>query len=188
MKKNNRYLLMVVAVVLLLVLSVIGVSILKSRKKKNSIEDVRNYANGFLTAYHEKRGDLANYFQYSDTIEFNDLNSLFADYFTFTITDVKVNESEYIVSVEARNIDAEKVFDKIMETNEDYETETDILNAFKHEVNSNQDNLKYFSCEFYVVANESGLQIVMTEELSNAMYGGFNEYVNKLIESQFEED
>lgn len=187
MKKDNRVLKVIAVLVFVLILSVIGGNIVKSRKKARRIEYVRRYANDFLTAYHEKKEDLADYFQYSDPIEFSDLNELFADNFSFTITDVKEKESEYIVSVQAKNIDVGRVFDKLIETNEGFETETDILNAIEYEVNSNRGNFKDYPCEFYVVANGSSLQIVMTEELSNAMYGGFNEYLDKLIESQFEE-
>ena len=188
MKKDNIVLKVIVVLVFVLILSVIGGNIAKSRKKARRIEYVKSYANDFLTAYHEKKEDLADYFQYSDPIEFSDLNGLFADNFSFTITDVKEKESEYIVSVLAKNIDVGRVFDKLIEANERYETETDILNAIEYEVNSNQENFKDYLCEFYVVADESGLRIVMTEQLSNAMYGGFNEYLDKLIESQFEEE
>lgn len=147
--------------------------------------DSETTVNEFLTGYQEKNVDITKYL--ADNLDETNFNyvgfqGLLAEKLTFFIKDVKEDDKQSVVTVEITNIDFTKAFDKVKaKVNTSFTTE-DLLKKLTNELSSPSCDMRTFEVSIPLVKKDDEYKIRMTESLSNALLGGYNEYVNSLLE------
>lgn len=158
-----------------------------NRFNQQQMKEVRTYAEGFLEAYHNKDNNIKDFLKDKSTLDFSGYNSLLAEQFEYVVTDIEEVDSRFKVTVKITNVSIGDIFDNIIKSNDANMTEEDIQHKIENEILNNKAIQKEYECCFYVVPDGDGYYVIVTEELSNAMYGGFNNYYKSMIEKQFEE-
>lgn len=117
---------------------------------------------------------------YSEKQAFSQLQKSMAETMKFRITGVKKEDGYTVVKVKISNIDFETVMETVLDKNitqeENVETEIEKIIAGGEVKN------KEYNCEVNVYQVENERKIEMTESLSNALLGGFPEYIHSLIQ------
>lgn len=155
--------------------------------KQEQLQEATECADGFLRAYHNKDENIGNYLRDKTPVDFNGYNGLLAEQFEYKIINVEEVDSKYKVSAKVTSVSMEEIFSNILNSYDESDSEEEIQQKVEDEMTNNKTTKKGYECEFYVVPDEYGYYVLVTEDLSNAMYGGFNDYFESLVEKQFEE-
>lgn len=89
------------------------------------------------------------------------------------------------VKVEIENMDFQQVFEALLGMKEDIAE--DELNSRISQVQEKGENRRSFECDVFVYKVDEEWKVSMTEELSNALHGGLNEYVDSAINGEVEQ-
>ena len=138
----------------------------------------------FLTAYRNKDPKAGTYLTVTafgdSNLKFEGFGILLAEKLSFDITGSKIKNEQAIVTVEISNID----FGVIMEKYED--DGADDVDALIKQIESEMKNInaptKKYSCNVVVNVYPGGMRIDITPDLSNALFGGVNEYLSSLYQ------
>jgi len=120
-------------------------------------------------------------------MSFEGFQGLLAEQIEFTIKDAKQQEGEVIVAAEITNIDLKQVFNDVVNRLPSDTTQEEILKTLERDMTDDNCVKKTFDCEVLLV-DDDGYKIVMTDTLSNALLGGYNEYLAELTSSQEDSD
>lgn len=137
----------------------------------------------FLTAYQSLDGDANQYLANKiEKIEYNGIQGLLAEQITFSVNNVKKYEDDsYIVTTQITNVDFKEAFETVTEdVNEETPVEV-IIEKLYEIVKSDSAPHRDFTIEIKLNKYGNEYKIELTEELSNALFGGYNEYLSELI-------
>ena len=148
----------------------------------------------FLTAYQSCDSSAAQYLIAMDSesngIEFEGFQMILAQNIKYNVLSVEENVSqEYVVLVEITNTDFGSVFDSLITSAKDTVTDTELLEQLKLALCNSDAPTRKFECEILVRKDTDGkYRIQMQDTLSNALLGGYNEYINFFIYSSIPEE
>lgn len=137
----------------------------------------------FLTLYQAQDSSAGAYIadRMDEEMEFNGFQSVLADRLSFEIQKSKKEDENYIVSVLINNVDFQAAFEELsQEINLSSVTESEILEQLKAKLQSENAEMKEFEVDVPVRKDGEGYKLVLTSELSNALFGGYNEYLTSL--------
>ena len=86
----------------------------------------------------------------------------------------------YLVNVKINNVDFQAVFEEIIEEYTINDTEEDILKKLSYKLEDESAKRKDFKVEILIQQTGDAYEIILTPELSNALLGGYNEYLTSL--------
>jgi|GEM_PF-2406155 len=186
--KNKKIIGICIIVLVILVGVIIGLIILQNSKKNsnNDDADAKKTVSEFLTAYHNKDEKAAQYLTttFNDTkFAYKGFQGILAEKMTYKIIDSNVSKSDSTkttIDVELNNVDVASILKKYEQS-----TETDsnkMLSQVENEINAKSAPMKIFKITVTVVDYPTGMKIVMSSDFSNALLGGYNEYISSIIQ------
>lgn len=137
----------------------------------------------FLALYQARDSSAGSYIadRMDEEMEFNGFQAVLADRLSFEIQKSKKEDENYIVSVLIHNVDFQAAFEELsQEINVSSVTESEILEQLKAKLQSESAKMKEFEVEVPVRKDGEEYKLILTSELSNALFGGYNEYLTSL--------
>lgn len=147
-------------------------------------EKVQKAVESFLTLYQQRNGDAASLLSsyQNDQISFDGFQGLFAEKITYSVKRVrKESDGSYVATANITNIDFKKIMEDVESRLPETGTEEDVLGMLKETIASDDCPMRTYPVEISVIVAEDGCKLVMTGELSNALLGGYNEYLSELV-------
>lgn len=158
-----------------------------SKDENASKEIIEN----FLTSYQSLEEDAAQYltiYGESDKIQYNGIQSILAEQMIFDIGNTVRSADGYLVNVKITNVDFQVVFEKIVQDFKQDDTQDDILKKLEEEMQAETVEKREFQIDIPVQKINGKYEIELTPELSNALFGGYNEYITKLTRRDMHEE
>lgn len=151
-----------------------GCSSEDNEKCKSVVED-------FLTAYQMLDGSAGDYLaNRTEEIQFNGVQAQLAEQMTFSVETVKKENEKYVVTAQISTVDFKGTFESVATSIDETTSEDEILEKLYDAISSETPQIKTFSVEIPVQKYGEDYRIELTPELSNALFGGFNEYLSEL--------
>lgn len=169
---------------LILILSLVGCG------SSNDEElEIKNNVQTFLEGYQSLDGSIGEYLaDYEESnLKFNGFQSILAQQMTFKIGKVEPSDDGYLVNVKISNVDFQAVFEEIIEEYTVDDTEEDILKKLSNKLEDESAKRKDFEVEVLIQQTGDAYEIILTPELSNALFGGYNEYLTSLTGGMIDE-
>lgn len=144
--------------------------------------EIKDNVQSFLEGYQSLDGSIGKYLaDYNeDDLQFNGFQSILAHQMTFKIRKVEHLDDGYLVNVKISNVDFQAVFEEIIEEYTIDDTEEDILQKLSNKLEDKSARRKDFDVEILIQQTGDAYEIILTPELSNALLGGYNEYLTSL--------
>jgi len=172
MKKRSSIILFV----LLLVICLNGCSTEEKDASKTKVDE-------FLRLYQSLDSNagacLANQIGYQ-TVQYEGMQAVLAKRITFETGRVKKSDDYYLVHTTIKNVDFINVFETMQQELSADTSVDEILLQLQQRLEADDAVMREFSLEVPVQKNGDTYEIVMTGELSNALSGGYNEYLTQL--------
>lgn len=149
-----------------------------SREKEQCKENVA----AFLDSYQQKDSSCGEYLlgdEEDSDVEFNGFQSILAEPIKYEINSVEINDDNNIVNVTVTNVDFGKVVEELVNDTSLTNSSDSILAELEKRLSSDDAPTKEF--EVPIRLNKE-YKIEMTSELSNALLGGYTEYIYELTE------
>lgn len=150
-------------------------------------EQCQQFLAQFLDDYHNKEPE-ANEFLInggSEEMSFDGFQGILAESFTYEIGSVDMSYTVPYVSVKITNIDFKKILETYIESlgDKDAASADAVVNSLTDLLAASDRPMRTFECSVpvYYLDEEGGLKIEMTEELSNALTGGFAEFISEYL-------
>ena len=174
-KRNKKKFIIIILVLLLTVF--IGGIILKEWKVHEDIS--KNTVEKFLEAYKKADGKTCGKLLYDNPserkIEFSNTQKLLGKNMNFKVNKVYDKKDYWEVETEIKNID-------FVKTALNFENDDNVsIEDIDSEIGKENRQERNYKCKIVVRKVGRGYKIVMTPEFSNALLGGINEYINKVI-------
>lgn len=186
--KSKKKIFWLTIIFIVLSASILGSFVYFSQQKEtvDYYSEPKTFVSDFLNSYKAKQLNTVKYLEYSiddSTMNFEGFQGLFAEQIEYTILDANEQEEYIIVNVEIKNIDFKIAFNAVLDQLSSDPTSEEILNELKQKLSNRDCPKKIFQCEV-LLTNNDGYKIVMTDSLSNALLGGYNEYLAELTTIQ----
>lgn len=169
-------------VVLMSVLLLSGCS---SKEKEQCEEQITK----FLTAYQAQDAVCGEYLTGNEddtAVNFEGFQSILAENITFEIDSVDVEEDYYVVTAIIENVDFGTVVENLANSNDlNIETTEDILQELEKRLQAEDAPKREFEVPIRL---NNEMKIEMTSELSNALLGGYTEYIYELTTGGIENE
>lgn len=165
----------------MIVLIILNVCVLYGCSSKEE-EQCKDVVTAFLTAYQLRDESCGKYLSLNnedETVDFEGFQSILAESLEFKIVSVELSDDYNIVNVIISNVDFGKVVDELVNNEADNLASDDILRELEKKLQVQDAPLREF--EVPVKLNEEQ-KIEMTSELSNALLGGYTQYIYELTE------
>lgn len=135
----------------------------------------------FLTAYQMLDSNAGNYLaNRTEGIRFNGLQAQLAEQMTFSVEKAKKKDEGYLVTTQISTVDFKETFESVATSIDKTASEEEILDKLYDAIGAETPQIKTFSVEIPVQKYGKDYKIELTPELSNALFGGFNEYLSEL--------
>lgn len=148
-------------------------------------EDVGKVIVGeFLTLYQSTDSSAGTYLVGRDNnieLQFVGIQALLAKKMTFLIDESKKTDDGYLVKVRINSVDFKAVFESIVKKLSENTPEDVILEELYNALEDNSAEIREFIINIPVQKIGEEYRILLTSELSNALFGGYNEYLTELI-------
>lgn len=185
-KKTVKKGLLLLAAILILAAGIVTVLwFYRGAVQKKAAE---NAADQFMQAYIQQ--DSAGCEQLllnggSEPVEFSEAQKVLSQTITYKILgSERVDSDAVAVNLEIENVDFSKIMEDITTDLQGELTESDIVAAIGETANQ-AENRKVYPCEVLVYCGEEE-KIAITSNFSNALLGGFNEYLTFLLSEKEE--
>lgn len=146
-------------------------------------EQCQEQVTAFLTAYQEQDISCGKYLSRNkgaETVQFEGFQAVLAEPIKFEIKSVEVNEDYNVVNVIITNVDFGMVYDGLVSSDDlQIDTIEDIVLELEKRLREKDAPMREF--EVAVKVNKEQ-KIEMTSELSNALLGGYTQYIYELTE------
>lgn len=145
--------------------------------------EIKDSVQTFLEGYQSLDGSIGEYLAEYDksNLQFNGFQSILAQQMTFEIGKVEHSDDGYLVNAKISNVDFQAAFEEIIEEYTVDDTEEDILKKLCIKLGDESAKRKDFEVEIVIQQIKDVYEIILTPELSNALLGGYNEYLTSLI-------
>jgi len=114
------------------------------------------------------------------TVEFNGMQAVLAKRITYETGRVKKKDDYYQVRTTIQNVDFIAAFEALQQELDADTGVEEILRQLQQNLEADDAVMREFILEVPVQKNGDTYEIVMTSELSNALFGGYNEYLTQL--------
>ena len=166
-------------------MSVLLLSGCSSKEKEQCEEQVTK----FLTAYQEQDTECGEYLKGNEddsAVSFEGFQSILAKNITFEIDSVDVEDDYYVVTAIIENVDFGTVVENLANSNDlNIQTKEDILQELEKCLQAKDAPKREFEVPIRL---DSEMKIEMTSELSNALLGGYTEYIYELTTGGMENE
>lgn len=149
-------------------------------------EQCKENVSAFLESYQAKDETCGKYLLENEeetNVEFEGFQAVLAEPITFEIKSVETNKEYNVVNVVITNVDFKVVFEELV--NDDLEIVSKENIALELEKRLQADDAPMREFEVPVKLNEEQ-KIEMTSELSNALLGGYTQYIYELTEGDMQ--
>lgn len=180
-KQKSKWKIVTIILICILILGIIGGLFIKEvymgKESKKVVSE-------FLQSYQKLDEDKCEKYLYTNSMypteqKFSDLQKTLAKNIKFQIKGAKEKEKYTVVEVKITNVNFEKIMKTIIE--EQIESEEKVENKIENMISSGKEEKKEYMCNVNVYQVGEERKIEITESLSNALLGGFPEYVHSLI-------
>ena len=162
------------------IVGLMGTMLLSGCSSKEK-EQCKEQVTEFLTAYQAQDSECGKYLAGSEddsTINFEGFQSVLAESITFEIDSVKIEDEYNVVNTIIKNVDFGTVFEGLANTQElNVETTEDIMLELEKRLEAEDAPEREFKVPIRL---DKEIKIEMTSELSNALLGGYMEYIYEL--------
>lgn len=137
----------------------------------------------FLTAYQSLDTNAGQYLMQSrdeGMIEYNGIQKILAEKMVFSVGKVHEENESTVVSVTITTVDVKLILEHILSGLDDNATSESIVAELYETAQSTDAQTRTFNIEVPIYQDEDGYKVVLTSELSNALFGGYNEYLSEL--------
>lgn len=198
-KRTRGIVLIIVLLIILLIFVVTGLLNKRMEKKKAEeyeqwkLEEAQGVCEEFLNAYQEKNGkELTRLLWnqgYGEPVEFSEYMKITADYLSYEIGDAKRQEDGSCwVSVEITNLDLLSILELDIEKKTHLSLDSgsvlnDLLHLFADWDTENLGEMPMKTYQADILLKEEMLQwkVEMTDELSDALLGGYVELYSEVV-------
>lgn len=185
-KKTAKRVLLLIAAILVLTAGIVAALwFCRGAAQKKAAE---NAADQFMQAYIQQDGAGCEQLLLnggSEPLEFSDAQTVLSQTITYKILgSEQVDDDAVAVSLEIENVDFSEIMEGITANLQGELAENDIVTAIEEAANQ-AENRKVYPCEVLVYCGEEE-KIVITSNFSNALLGGFNEYLTSLLSEKEE--
>lgn len=144
-------------------------------------ETCKSVVENFLTSYQMLDGSAGQYLaNRTEDIQFDGIQALLAEQMTFSVESAKKEDEKYLVYAQISTADFKEIFESVVLSIDETTSQDEVLEEFYDAIDSNSTQIKTFSVEIPVQKYGEDYKIELTPELSNALFGGFNEYLSEL--------
>lgn len=170
--KKLRFLIMVI-------LSLVCVSLTGCGSKDAEMCEL--VVEDFLTAYQSLDNSAGEYLaNWTEEVQFNGVQALLAKQMTFSVEKAKMKDGGYLVMTEISTIDFKATFESVATSVNEAASEETILDKLYDALESESPQIRTFSVNIPVQKYDEEYKVELTSELSNALFGGYNEYLSEL--------
>lgn len=144
-------------------------------------EQCKEKVDAFLSAYQSQESSCGQYLVSNDDenqIEFDGYQAILADSLTYEIGSVDLGKDYDVVNIVIDNIDFGKVCESIVNNNaDDFETSDEVTKVLLDVLQSDGVPMRKYEVAVKLVEDH---KIQMNNELSNALLGGYPQYIYEL--------
>lgn len=160
------------------VVVILGILFFVYQNRKATSEET--LVDQFLNAYVQQDPTCADFLlnSYAGGVDFSKEQSALSKNLTYKIKGSRTEGEYAIISVEIENLDFAKIIDPLVKENTMELKESDILVALQEK---GENIKKTYPCEVVVYKGGFEDKIIVTEDLSEALLGGLNEYIETLL-------
>ena len=184
-KKSIRSLAIIGAIAVVAAAAFLIKSIVTPNNQKDEMNKIaESTVSEFLTAYQRKDSAAGKYMTITSIgnheIKYDGLQGMVAEKLTYNIVSSKrdIEENEIIyVTVDIKNLNLPEIFATIEMSEDDPDQ---LLENLYELIKADNAPQKPYNCIIAVQQYPSGMRIELNAELSNALFGGFNEYLASL--------
>lgn len=163
-----------------LLVSIVTIMLLCGCSAKEK-EQCKEQVTKFLTAYQEQETTCGEYLAGNEddgAVTFEGFQSVLSENISFEVDSVEVVDDFYEVSVVIENVDFGMVIEELANSNDlNIETTDGILMELEKRLLSDDSPKREFEV---IIRLDKDMKIEMTSELSNALLGGYPEYIYEL--------
>lgn len=158
-----------------------GVLIWKFNMVNDEYRDARNTVEKFLEKYKSKDGSAGEYLSEKTTITYEGVQENLAEDIEYKLGKIKKKDNTFYVSVKIKNKAFEEAFEKVIQDLGEEAEQEQIVERLKSELESDEAKKIEFTVDVPIILEDGKYRICMTSELSNALLGGYNEYISEVI-------
>lgn len=144
-------------------------------------EQCKEQVTGFLTAYQAQDSECGKYLAGSEgdgTINFEGFQGVLAESIIFEVESVEIEDEYHVVNTIITNVDFGTVVEELANSEElNMETKEDILLELENRLKAEDAPEREFEVPIRL---DKEMKVEMTSELSNALLGGYIEYIYEL--------
>lgn len=167
----------------MLLLVLIIVWVLVGCNTRDEDMEIKKVTKDFLLGYQdldEKIGQYLVGYDNDDIIKYNGFQAILARKMTFKIGKIEYIDNTYLVNLKINNVDFQVAFEEVLEELTIDDTEDDVIKKLSDRLEADFAKRKEFELSIPVQQVNDTYKIVLTSELSNALLGGYNEYLTTL--------
>lgn len=185
-KRKGRYFLRIFfALLFFAIMALTGILIHRYQQK----DEAKKVVAEFLEAYQRADEQTCGYLLYNNfldaPLEFSDTEKALAVGVLGEVGKCRWEADAACVTAEVENIDFQQAFEALLAVQE--EVTEDELNRYILQVQEEKAYRRTYQCQVFVYKAGGEWKISMAEELSNALHGGLNEYVDSVINGEVNE-
>lgn len=185
-KKSNKgkiigVILGVVAVVGVIVFAGMKFDLLWKVFNRAEISSSKEVVENFLDNYSKQDEQAFEYLNYASEIEslnFDGYTGKLAKGISYEIKSVSREEDNIVVKIIINNYDMKTIFENLQQQN--LEDENEMISYIDTVLESEDAPKKDYECYAYITNQDDVYKVIMTDTLSNGLFGGLNEYISEL--------
>lgn len=161
-------------IIVILCICLIGCGSKDVKTCKSVVED-------FLTAYQMLDSRAGEYLaNRTEEIQFLGVQALLAEQMTFSVEKAEKEDDGYLVTTQISTVDFKEIFESVVASVDETTSEEVVLAKLYDAIESGSSQTRTFEVEIPVQKYDEDYKIELTAELSNALFGGYNEYLSVL--------
>lgn len=185
-KKSNKgkiigVILGVVAVVGVIVFAGMKFDLLWKVFNRAEISSSKEVVENFLDNYSKQDEQTFEYLNYASEIEslnFDGYTGKLAKGISYEIKSVSREEDNIVVKIIINNYDMKTIFENLQQQN--LADQNEMISYIDTVLESEDAPKKDYECYAYITNQDDVYKVIMTDTLSNGLFGGLNEYISEL--------
>lgn len=175
--------------VILGVVAVVGVIVFAGMKfdllwkvfNRAEISSSKEVVENFLDNYSKQDEQAFEYLNYASEIEslnFDGYTGKLAKGISYEIKSVSREDDNIVVKIIINNYDMKTIFENLQQQN--LADENEMISYIDTVLESKDAPKKDYECYAYITNQDDVYKVIMTDTLSNGLFGGLNEYISEL--------
>lgn len=144
-------------------------------------ETCKSVVEDFLTAYQKLDSTAGEYLaNRTEEIQVLGVQALLAEQMSFSVEKAEKGDNGYLVTTQISTVDFKETFESVVASVDETTSEKVIVDKLYDAIGSESPQIRTFAVEIPVQKYDEDYKIELTAELSNALFGGYNEYLSEL--------